>query len=127
MPITLEHVNMTVPDNAKTAAWMQDVFGWHIRWQGDGMGGAGSTIHVGTDTSYIALYSPNGDTQPTVDTYHTSAGLNHVALVVDDLDAAEDRVKAAGFTPQSHADYEPGRRFYFYDDDGLEFELVQYD
>ncbi len=54
-------------------------------------------------------------------------GLNHWAVVVDDLDAVEERVISEGFTPKSHADYEPGRRFYFYDNDGIEIEVVQYD
>ena len=31
---TLEHVNYCTPDPAKTAAWMAEVFGWKIRWQG---------------------------------------------------------------------------------------------
>ena len=56
---------------------------------------------------------------------HTTP-LNHVGLVVDDLDAAEAVVIAAGLEPFSHADYEPGRRFYFFDWDGIEFELVSY-
>lgn len=46
--------------------------------------------------------------------------------VVDDLDATEKKVAAAGFEPHSHADYEPGRHFYFHDDDGIEFEVVSY-
>jgi len=46
--------------------------------------------------------------------------------VVDDLDSVEDRVKAAGFTTGNHGDYEPGRRFYFHDADGIEFEVVSY-
>ena len=44
----------------------------------------------------------------------------------DDLDAADERVRAAGFEPHSHADYEPGRRFYFHDADGIEWEVVSY-
>ena len=35
-------------------------------------------------------------------------------------------VVAAGLTPFSHADYEPGRRFYFLDPDGIEYEVVSY-
>ncbi|MGJ8556368.1 MAG: VOC family protein, partial [Sulfitobacter geojensis] len=31
------------------------------------------------------------------------------------------------FKTSNHADYEPGRRFYFHDTDGVEFEVVQYD
>jgi catechol 2,3-dioxygenase-like lactoylglutathione lyase family enzyme len=52
--------------------------------------------------------------------------LNHVGVVVEDLDATEAKVRAAGFAPHSHADYEPGRRFYFHDRDGIEFEVVSY-
>ena len=33
---------------------------------------------------------------------------------------------AAGLTPFSHGDYAPGRRFYFFDWDGIEFEIVSY-
>ena len=46
--------------------------------------------------------------------------------VVDDLDATEARILAAGIETFSHADYEPGRRFYFNDADGIEFEVVSY-
>lgn len=61
----------------------------------------------------------------TGDSYVTRGGLNHIAVVVDDLDAAEARVSDAGCEPRVHADCEPGPRFYFYDD-GLEFEVVSY-
>ncbi len=52
--------------------------------------------------------------------------LNHVALGVEDLDAIERRVAAAGLRPFGHGDYAPGRRFYFLDHDGIEFEIVSY-
>jgi len=47
-------------------------------------------------------------------------------VVVDDLNLVEARVKKAGFVTHSHADYEPGRRFYFNDHDGIEIEVVSY-
>jgi predicted enzyme related to lactoylglutathione lyase len=47
-------------------------------------------------------------------------------VVVDDLDAVEARVAAEGYTAHTHMDYEPGRRFYFDDRDGIEFEVVSY-
>ena len=59
--------------------------------------------------------------------YRHWGGLNHIGLVVEDLEAVETSVRAAGYTPHSHADYEPGRRFYFDDDNGIEFEVVAYD
>lgn len=52
--------------------------------------------------------------------------LNHVGLVVDDLEAAEKRVSEAGLTPCGDADYAPGRRCYFVDWDGVKFEVASY-
>ena len=125
----LEHANITVSDPQKTAAMLIDLFGWHIRWEGAAMAGAGYTVHVGSDQSYVALYSGNDPAQtvPKADaSYETRGALNHLGVVVDDLDAVEARVKAMGLTAHSHADYEPGRRFYFHDPDGVEIEVISY-
>jgi hypothetical protein len=46
--------------------------------------------------------------------------------VVDDLDAAQAVVVEAGLEPFGLDDYAPGRRFYFFDWDGIEFELISY-
>ncbi|QLQ18121.1 MAG: VOC family protein [Exiguobacterium profundum] len=121
----LEHVNVTVADPATSADLLCRLFGWRIRWQGPGMT-TGRTIHVGGDDSYVALFT-YGDARPSrEESYRTIAGLNHIAVVVGDLDATEARVKAAGLTPMNHADYEPGRRFYFDTPDGIEIEVVSY-
>lgn len=121
----LEHANVTVSDPHKTAAWMRDVFGWSIRWEGAALN-EGYTIHVGSDISYLALYAPKSEQNPGPRSYVTTGALNHIAVTVDDIDTAEAKVRNAGFTPHSHGDYEPGRRFYFDDHDGVEFEVVQY-
>jgi len=126
MPAQLEHANYTVSDPAATAAWMADVFGWHIRWEGNAMMG-GHTKHVGTDSHYVALYNPGEATPTRDDNYTTNGGLNHIGVTVDDLDATERAVLAQGFKPINHADYEPGRRFYFHDADSIEYEVVVYD
>jgi len=120
----LEHVNITVRNPQETADLYCQLFGWKIRWQGGSIYD-GTSIHVGGKDSYVAVYSKGGTTQ-TPDSYSHVGGMNHIAVVVDDLDAVEARVKAAGFTPGSHADYEPGRRFYFDDTDGIEVEVVTY-
>ena len=54
-PATLEHVNITVKDPQYTAAMLCRIFGWHIRWEGPSMNN-GYTVHVGSDSSYLALY-----------------------------------------------------------------------
>ncbi|MEX0366607.1 MAG: VOC family protein [Ruegeria sp.] len=126
MMATLEHTNFTVRDPKATAAWMHDVFGWKTRWEGAAMAG-GYTVHVGSAHTYLALYAPDAPKPSAESTYNTVGGLNHVGVLVEDIDATETRVRAAGFEPHNHADYEPGRRFYFDDDNGIEFEVVAYD
>ena len=121
----LEHVNLTVADPDATAEVFCDLFGWKVRWAGPGME-TGRTVHVGDDASYLALFSYGNPDKGRQDSYRTIGGLNHLAVVVDDLDATEARVKAAGFVPGEVYDYEPGRRFYFREANGLEIEVVAY-
>ena len=118
----LEHANITVSDPERSAALLQSLCGWHERWRGPSQLG-GWTIHVGNERDYMAVYT-NG--QPVPERFRKSAPLNHIGLVVDDLAAAERIVVEAGLEPFSHMDYEPGRRFYFFDWDGIEFEMVSY-
>lgn len=117
----LEHANLTVSNPERLADLLKQLCGWHERWRGPAQLG-GRTIHVGSERDYLALYQ-HGSPVPR---YAKGQPLNHIALVVDDLDAAERIVEAAGLIPFSHGDYEPGKRFYFYDWDGIEFEMVSY-
>ncbi len=119
----LEHVNITVSDPERTSALLQQLCGWHERWRGPAIND-GWTIHVGSECDYLAIYTTGA---PVADRFAKGVPLNHVGLVVDDLAAAEQVVIAAGLEPFNHMDYEPGRRFYFFDWDGIEFELVSYD
>ncbi len=124
-PSFLEHVNITVSNPGKTASLLCTLFGWRVRWFGDAKNG-GTTYHVGSNDTYLAVYAQDDAVKPGCDSYNTRGGLNHIGVVVDDLDEVETRVRAAGFTPHSHADYEPGLRFYFDDTDGIEYEVVSY-
>ncbi len=125
----LEHVNFTVADPKATAQMLIDLFDWKIRWEGTAING-GYTVHVGTDDAYVAVYTgPDGGKAQTAphNNYLQRGGLNHIGIVVDDLDAVEAKVKALGLETHNHGDYEPGRRFYFHDETGMEFEVVAYD
>ena len=123
--VRLEHVNVTVSQPERTAEMICAIFGWRIRWSGPAKNG-GRTIHVGDDDAYLAIYAPKTPLEQGGASYDMAGGLNHIGILVPDLNAAEARVIAAGFTPHSHGDYEPGRRFYFNDADGIEFEVVSY-
>ena len=124
MNARLEHVNITVRDAEASAALFERLFGWPVRWAGPAMGG-GRTVHLGTSDQYLAFYSPK-DPEKDAPGWPKGMPLNHVAIEVDDLDAIEAKVADEGLTPFGHGDYEPGRRFYFLDPDGIEYEVVSY-
>lgn len=125
MSAKIEHANVTVSDPHQTARMLIDIFDWRIRWEGPGMQ-TGYTVHVGSDDSYVALFS-YGDTVPSSEiSYKRQGGLNHIGIVVDDIGATEAKVKEAGYTPGNHGDYEPGKRFYFHEENGIEIEVVSY-
>ena len=81
---------------------------------------------MGGADSYLAVYAGLGAQVAAGNSYGLCGGLNHIGIVVDDLDAVEARVKAQGYEPVNHADYEPGRRFYFREQNGIEIEVVGY-
>lgn len=120
----LEHVNITVGNPEQTAAMLSHLFDWNIRWQGQG-GGGGRSIHVGTATGYIAVSTAKtSDGTPLA--HSKGHPLNHVGIEVTNLGDVERRALAFGLTPFNHGDYEPGRRFYLLDNDGIEWEIVSY-
>lgn len=121
----LEHVNVTVSDPERAARLMEALFGWRVRWRGPARDG-GRSIHVGSEAQYVALYTGPAETSCTADDFIKGRPLNHIGVVVDDLDQTEARVKAQGLEPFNHGDYDPGRRFYFLDPDGIEYEVVSY-
>jgi len=122
--LRIEHVNITVSDPERTAAALERLFGWQVRWRGPALNG-GRSIHVGSPDHYVALYTA-GRTSAAAELFVKGRPLNHIGVEVDDLDDTEARVIALGFEPFSHDDYEPGRRFYFLDPDGIEYEVISY-
>lgn len=121
----LEHVNVTVADAHATADRLCRLFGWEIRWEGPAISG-GYTIHVGEEESYLAIYMVDGSTDSDAPRHLNRGGMNHIGVVVDDLDEVTRRVEREGLEITATDDYEPGRRFYFSDDDRVEYEVVSY-
>lgn len=121
----LEHVNITVAAPLAMANKLVEIFDWKIRWHGASKNN-GTTVHVGTDELYLALYTPSHELKEQPSSYDIHGGLNHIGILVDDLDAMEARVIRAGYETHSHQTYEPGSRFYFHNEDGIEFEVVSY-
>jgi predicted enzyme related to lactoylglutathione lyase len=124
MSIKIEHINVTLNNIDAAAQTLKSIFGWHIRWEGSALDD-GRTIHIGDENSYLALYTHNERTRER--TSHRTVGhLNHIGIVVEDLDDVENKIKRAGFDTFNHGDYEPGRRFYFNLEPEVEIEVVSY-
>jgi catechol 2,3-dioxygenase-like lactoylglutathione lyase family enzyme len=121
----LEHLNITVADPDKAAQTLCAIFDWKLRWAGPAMT-TGRSVHVGDEGSYVALFSHGPADDPPQESYQMRGGLNHIGVVVDDLDATQARVRSAGFEPGEIDDYAPGRRFYFRESNGIEIEVVSY-
>ncbi len=119
----LEHVNMSVADLDKTIVFYQNLLGLQVRWRGTTASGL-PAAHVGDDRHYLALFEIGERERKEAD--YDELGLNHFGFVVDDLGEAKRRLAALHIQPTMEADYEPGRRLYFLDPNGVEVELVQY-
>ncbi len=125
----LEHVNLTVSDLDRSIDFYCSLLGLKLRWRrlpGDPDGAPAA--HVGDDRCYLALFeaTEGNREQPAIADYDR-VGVNHFGIVVDDLDQMRSRLTERGITAHLEADYEPGRRLYFYDPDRIEVELVEYD
>jgi catechol 2,3-dioxygenase-like lactoylglutathione lyase family enzyme len=119
----LEHVNLTVSDLDRSKTFYRELFGLSVRWE-DTLTDGRRAAHVGDERMYLALFEAAEPGR--VENDYTRVGLNHFGFVVDDLDEMKVRLGALGVVPHSEQDYEPGRRLYFHDPDGIEVELVQY-
>lgn len=117
----LEHIHVNVDSLALTEHFLRTALPEFISRGGGDAPGYGPWLHIGTDSSYIALTEVKG-TQPMPD-------LRHIGLVVDDVEALIARLAAAGFEPAdaSALDGHPHRRrIYYVDGNGIDWEFVEY-
>jgi catechol 2,3-dioxygenase-like lactoylglutathione lyase family enzyme len=119
----LEHVNMSVADLEQTITFYEKLLGLQVRWRGTTPSGL-PAAHIGDERHYLALFEI-GERERTEADYG-QLGLNHFGFVVDDLDEAKRKLASLDVEPTMEAAYEPGRRLYFLDPNGVEVELVQY-
>lgn len=119
----IEHVNLTVSNLDHSIDFYTRIFGFHVRWKGTTSDDR-PAVHIGTDRYYLALFEATKSDSYEPD--YLAVGPNHFGLVVDDLDGLRGRLTEFGISSHLEADYDPGRRLYFYDPDGIEIELVEY-
>jgi hypothetical protein len=130
-PSRLEHLNVTLTDlDRATRALRAIVPEWSVRGTGTWDDGAGHAVewrHVGDDFQYLSLYeTPPGQT---LHAAGSGVAFNHLALVVDDLDATLARLRAVGI-PLDHIGGSTEHRRSAYvviEPERLQIELVAYD
>lgn len=123
--IKLEHANLSVADVEATTRFLITAFP-EFRLRGEGHDSQGRPWrHVGTNDFYVALQAvpQRSGREP----YGNATGLNHLGWEVEDVDALEARMRAAGYRPNLRDDTHPARkRTYFLDADGYDWEFVEY-
>ena len=127
-PHRLEHLNVTLTDlDRATRALQAIVPEWSVRGAGtwdDGAGGSHPWRHVGDDFQYLSLYQT-----PPGRKLRATGAFNHLALVVDDLDATLERLRALDI-PLDHIGGSTAHRRSAYvviEPERLQIELVAYD
>lgn len=120
----LEHINLTVSQPDTLAEHFCALFDWSVRWAGPALAN-GYTVHVGSENRYIALYTHPNAKDGSRDPMQIGS-INHIGLVVKNLEEMESRVKERGFETNNHRDYDYCKSFYFMADESLEIEIVCY-
>jgi len=115
----LDHVSLNVTDCARSIVWYRDVFGLpQLNQPTDD----DEPVSMGTPGLQFGLFQAQR-TSPAREP--ESSGLRHIALVVDDLDAAQERLRENGvvFRYENHGN---ALSVYFNDPDNHVLELTTY-
>ncbi len=124
----VEHANVTVRDLDEVKNLLLCALPtWQVRGQGvqDWFGKTIRWLHVGTESSYIALQS--GGEGAHADWRSSAVGTKHIGIVVASLEETLQKLGAAGYTPDHWGGAHPFRKSaYFLAREGLQFEFVEY-
>ena len=128
MECRMEHVNMTVRSIDKAVRFVTAAFP-EFRVRGSKKNSEDTRkkwLHIGTEKTYVALEEVNPPSETGRAPYE-NPGINHIGFVVDDLDGLIERVRSAGYDPGELAeDIDSRKRTYIFDENGVEWEFVQY-
>ncbi len=126
MSVRLEHANLIVRDIDQMARFLTSAFP-EFENRGGGINNGRRWIHLGTETTYIALSEATEEPLEEWHPYNGNPGLNHLGFEVDDVDALQRRMTAAGYRNSTYPNNHPHRkRVYFYDLEGNDWEFIQY-
>jgi catechol 2,3-dioxygenase-like lactoylglutathione lyase family enzyme len=126
MNVRLEHANLIVRDIDGMVKFLETAFPV-FSTRGGGTNNGSRWLHVGTESTYIALSEARSEPSERWQPYAGKPGLNHLGYEVDDVDALRRRLAAAGYRDSTVPnDHQYRKRVYFYDPEGNDWEFVQY-
>ncbi len=127
MRTRLEHANLIVRDVDALLRFLTTALpDFAVRGEGRNTDGT-RWVHIGNEDSYLALTQAAHDPGHPFEAYAGEPGTNHLSFVVDDAEALHARMTAAGYRDSTPANAHPHRRrVYFLDDEGRDWEFVQY-
>jgi glyoxylase I family protein len=115
----LDHVSLNVTDRAGAIAWYRDVLGLpqlNQPTEDD------EPVFLGQPGLQFGLFQAQRESPAREP---ESSGLRHVAIVVDDLDAAQERLRSYGVEFR-YEDHGNALSVYFSDPDGHVLEITTY-
>ena len=125
---SLEHANITVQNIDKAIQFLNIVAPDFVIRKDESKEGTYRWAHIGNDSFYIALQEPHLQNKQSEGSIpYENRGVNHLALIVSDLDKIEQQLIAAGYQKSIDTPQEKYRkRIYYFDNDGFEWELIEY-
>jgi len=124
----IEHVNITVPDIDEAIRFLKIVApDFEVR-KDEKPSNSYRWVHIGNEAYYVALQEPHldADSKKQLQTYK-NYGINHVALVVSNIQEIEKKLLKTGYRKGIDTPAEKHRkRAYYFDKAGFEWELVEY-
>ncbi|MEL0629075.1 VOC family protein [Psychromonas aquatilis] len=124
----IEHLNITVPDIDEAIKFIKIVAPDFKVRRDQSPENSYRWAHIGNDHYYFALQEPHLEATPAfpLKTYKNH-GINHIALIVEDLARIEADLIKAGYQASIDTPVEQHRkRLYFFDAFGFEWELIEY-
>lgn len=128
MTTTIEHANITVPNIDEAIRFLMAAApDFHIRKDETSERGF-RWVHIGNDEFYFALQEAHvGAVAESPKPTYKNYGVNHIALVVGDIEEVQRALTGAGYQRSIDAPSEKFRkRLYFYDGFGFEWEFIEY-
>lgn len=104
----IEHVAIASPDPATLAKWYVETLGFSVCYES-----ATTTIVRAPDGSMIEITTSQGERVPQDE---RQPGLRHVALAVDDFDAAYELLRARGVSFEGEPSEKKGVKTVFFKD-----------